>query len=174
MDLQKCPLTDEEKHRMIAEAAFFKSQKRATPGDPMADWLGAERELEDALTAFCRSANQEPELSAKRQIRAEVRRILEKAGDTVNGETIRQALAKVTAELHRMGTFLPETIDRASTSVKQEIAGTIEKLGHNWTHFRIKPSELVANWKERGTQTLNQTSRSFYSWLSHWRNRDDH
>jgi hypothetical protein len=157
---------------MIAEAAFLRFEKRGYPGDSVQDWLGAEAELEDALASYCRSADQAQELSAYRWIRAEVRRILERAEDTVNSDTVKNALAKAVAELRQLGDFLPETVDKASKSVRQEIAGTIEKLGQNWNNFRIRQSELFASWKEKGTHTLNQTTHSFYDWLNRWRNRD--
>jgi hypothetical protein len=48
---QLCPLTLEEKHNMIAEAAFLRFKQRNYPGDPIADWLAAEAELENALSA---------------------------------------------------------------------------------------------------------------------------
>jgi Protein of unknown function (DUF2934) len=174
MDVQKCPLTNEEKQNMIAEAAYLKSRNRKYPGDPVADWLEAEAELDDALATFCKSADQDPELSAYRRLRTEFRRILGKAGETVNADSIAQALAKATAQLRQVGEFVPESIDRASKAVKQEIADTIDKLGHNWDNFRIRQSELLANWKEIGTHGLNRTTRSFYTWLSRRRSKNDH
>lgn len=44
-------ISDEQKHQMIAEAAFYNSQKRAQlGGDPIQDWLLAERQIEQKLT----------------------------------------------------------------------------------------------------------------------------
>lgn len=173
MDIQKCPLTEEEKHSMIAEAAFLRAKKRDRPGDPVADWLEAEAEVENDLAAYCRSEVRAQEYSAYQRIRTEVRRIVEKTEDNVNAETIRQALEKVTGQLRQVGEFLPDTIDRASKAVRQEITGTVEKLGQNWHNFRIKQSELFASWKEKGAHTFSQTTQSFHDWLRHWRNRDD-
>jgi hypothetical protein len=163
LGIQKCPLTNEEKHNMIAEAAFLGAEKRDFPGDPVADWLAAEAEIEDALTAYCRSEDQEQEYSAYQRIRTEVHRVLEKAEEAVNAEAIRQALEKVTGQLRQAGEFVPETIDRASKAVKQEIAGSI---GNN-------QSELLASWKDKGTHTMSRTTKSFYDWLNRWRNRND-
>lgn len=168
MDIQKCPLTDEEKNNMIAEAAFLRAEKRDFPGDPVVDWLAAETEIEDALAACCRSKDQAQDYSAYRRIRAEVRRVLEKAGETINEDTIRQALEKVTGQFRQAGGFVPEAIDRASEKVKQEISATLEKLGYNWNKFRIKQGEFFANWKDKGTHTMNRTAKSFHDWLSRW------
>jgi Protein of unknown function (DUF2934) len=174
MNLDKCPLTDEEKHKMIAEAAFLRSRQRAFPGDPVADWLMAEAELNDALATYCRSEHGERELPVYHRMRAEVRRILEKAVGTVNPETIGQVLAKVNADLRKTGEFLPESIDRASKAVKQEIEDVISRLGQNWDTLRIKQSELLAGWKDKGTQTWSRTAQSFHQWLARWRNKGNH
>lgn len=167
MDLQKCPLTYEERHNMIAETAFFKYKQRGYPSDPVKDWLEAETELDEALAAFCRTAEQDQEISAYRRVRLEVRRILEKAEETVNAETIAQALAKVKTELRQLGEYFPATIDRAAKTVKDELSGTIDKLGHNWETFRIKQSELLAGWKEK-------RAHNFQEWLGRWRKKDEH
>ena len=45
---QKIAISHDERHRMIAEAAHFRAQKRAATdsGDPLADWLAAEAEID--------------------------------------------------------------------------------------------------------------------------------
>jgi len=43
-------ISPEERHRLIAEAAFYRAERRGfAPGDPMQDWLEAEAEI---LTRF--------------------------------------------------------------------------------------------------------------------------
>jgi Protein of unknown function (DUF2934) len=43
-------VTPDERHRMIAEAAYHRAEKRGfTNGDPMQDWLEAEAQIEDEL-----------------------------------------------------------------------------------------------------------------------------
>lgn len=42
-------LTPEARYRMIADAAYFKAEKRGFTGDVVADWLEAEAEI-DALS----------------------------------------------------------------------------------------------------------------------------
>jgi hypothetical protein len=173
MNLEKCPLTNEEKHNIIAEAAFLKSRQRDFPGDPLADWLRAEAELDDALAAYCRSEDAEQASTVYRRMRAEVRRVLEKADETVNAETIRQALAKVAADLRKTGDIIPESVERASKAVKQEIDDAVSRLGHNWDSFRIKQNELLAGWKDKGTDTWHRTNQSFHQWLARWRSKGD-
>jgi Protein of unknown function (DUF2934) len=49
---EKFQLSAEERHHMIAKAAYFRAELRGfTPGHELADWLEAEAEL-DRLMAF--------------------------------------------------------------------------------------------------------------------------
>lgn len=44
-------LTPEQRYRLVAEAAFLKAEQRGfVGGDPVQDWLEAEREVESSLT----------------------------------------------------------------------------------------------------------------------------
>jgi hypothetical protein len=44
-------LTPEEQHEMIAQAAYYRAEKRGFgDGDPLADWLEAETEIDKQLT----------------------------------------------------------------------------------------------------------------------------
>ena len=36
----------EQRHRMIAEAAYFRAAARGGTGDPLADWLAAEADID--------------------------------------------------------------------------------------------------------------------------------
>lgn len=174
MNLEKCPLTEKERHDMIAEAAYLKSRQQNSPGDPEANWLSAETELNDALAADCRKKQEKQALPVYDRMRTDVRRVLEKAEETVNAEAIRKALAKVNADLRKAGDYLPDSIDRASKAVKQEIDEVISRLGHDWGNFRIKQREFLAVWKEKRTRPWSRTSRTLQQWLTRWRNRSDH
>jgi len=56
MNLHQCPITEEEKRHMIAEAAYFRSFE---PGfdrnNPLEDWLAAEAEVENSLQEICQA-----------------------------------------------------------------------------------------------------------------------
>jgi hypothetical protein len=46
-------VTPEERHRMIAETAYFLAQERGfTGGDPVSDWIEAERRVDQQLWAL--------------------------------------------------------------------------------------------------------------------------
>ncbi len=46
------PVFSEERHSAIAEAAYFRAQRRGfAPGHELDDWLAAEREIAERLTS---------------------------------------------------------------------------------------------------------------------------
>jgi hypothetical protein len=53
MKLDQCPLTSNEKQRMIAKAAYFRYLNRDHEYDPVEDWLAAEEEVEKSVNNFC-------------------------------------------------------------------------------------------------------------------------
>jgi hypothetical protein len=54
MNLDQCPVTSDEKQRMVAEAAYFRfANRNFTGGDPVEDWVTAEADIENSLKVFC-------------------------------------------------------------------------------------------------------------------------
>ncbi|MGC8508190.1 MAG: DUF2934 domain-containing protein [Thiomonas sp.] len=50
MTAQNTPsVSPEQRHLMIAEAAFFHAEHNGFQGDPLADWLAAEAEIDSLL-----------------------------------------------------------------------------------------------------------------------------
>jgi len=55
MNTDPCRISQDEKQRMIANAAYFRAVQRGLGRtDPVADWLAAEAEIESAIEANCR------------------------------------------------------------------------------------------------------------------------
>jgi hypothetical protein len=55
MKFDHCPVSGDEKQRMIATAAYYRFVKKgATHSDPLDDWLAAEDEIEKTLQTDCR------------------------------------------------------------------------------------------------------------------------
>jgi hypothetical protein len=51
----KQAVSPDERRRMIAEAAYFRADKRGfTGGDPLGDWLAAEKQVDAMLPQRCR------------------------------------------------------------------------------------------------------------------------
>jgi Protein of unknown function (DUF2934) len=53
MELDQCPLTSDERQRMIAKAAYFRSLDRSQQSHPVEDWLAAEKEVEESIQDYC-------------------------------------------------------------------------------------------------------------------------
>jgi hypothetical protein len=164
--------TSQEKHRMIAEAAYFRAEKEGFIGcDPVKNWLAAEAEIEESLKTSRGSEPHKQESAAYEKMRREMKKVLAGTYDTVSAETIRRAVEKVNRELKEVGEFVPETIDRASRKLKQEIAAAAESMGSGWESFSEKSSELFVVWKDRSANFLNQASRALNDWVSRYRKK---
>jgi hypothetical protein len=173
MENQFDPYPGEQKQRMIAEAAYFRAQKRGfANSDPLQDWLAAEAEVNEYLEKLRDNELQNRELAAYAKMRRRMKKIFADTRDTINVETFKQAFEKVNKEFKDIGEFLPETIDRASKKLKQETAVAVEKLGSNWKDFSDKSSELFDVWKERGTHFLSQASEALGDWVRLYRSKN--
>jgi hypothetical protein len=175
MGNQLNPDAAEQKRRMIAEAAYFRAQKRGfANSDPVQDWLAAESEIDEQLERLREREMQNQEVAAYEKMRRQMKQILADTRDTINVETFKQAFEKINKELKDLGEFLPDTVDRASKRLKQETAAAVEKLGSNWKDFSEKSSELFDVWKERGSHFLSQASEALSDWVhfNRSKNRD--
>lgn len=77
MKLHQCPRTADEKNRMVAQAAYYRYEKRGvTGGDPVDDWLAAEAEFEKYLKDFCQPQPQKQGFGAYQRMRSEIQKIL--------------------------------------------------------------------------------------------------
>ncbi len=55
MKTDPCRISQDEKQRMIANAAYFRAVRMGLGHtDPVADWLAAEAEIENAIKTGCR------------------------------------------------------------------------------------------------------------------------
>ncbi len=188
-------VTEEERKRMIAEAAYRHSMERGTkPGNPLEDWLMAEREINGQLPE---PAQQKRELEAREKLRARVRELLAGARETINAETIRKAMADSTAQLKSMGEHTADTIDRVAASVEKELieiahrtgrglsgaseraiqavdrtAAHLEKdltaaaarVNEEWKKLTAKTGDLAHGWRDRGSQFLLNATHALGEW----------
>jgi hypothetical protein len=173
MENQLYPYSTGQKRRMIAEAAYYRAQKRGfVNSDPVQDWLAAEAEIDEYLEKLRDRELQYQELAVYEKMRRRIKKIFADTRDTINVETFRQAFEKVNKEFKDIGEFLPETVDKASKKLKQETAVAVEKLGSNWKDFSDKSSELFDVWKERGAHFISQASGALSDWVRHYRSKN--
>ena len=159
---------------MIETAAYYRAQKRGfSGGDPVADWLEAEREIEALLqhadhtgaTRLEHAAHRMQDHAAYQRMRTEFKKILAGAQDTINADTIRQAFDRAGKEIRELGEYVPDTVDRAGKRLKQEVAAAVEKMGPRWNTISEKSHGLFEIWKGKGSQFLNRAHTALHGWV---------
>jgi Zinc-ribbon containing domain/Protein of unknown function (DUF2934) len=162
--IQQSPLiSSEERQRMIAEVAYFRAMQRGfTNGDPLDDWLAAEREISRLLP---NPQQQKQERAAYEKLREGVRKILAESRDTLTPDTIRQALDRGAAQLKQLGGYTADTIDKVRAGVEKDMAVAAAKIGPRWQAFSEKTADLFQVWRDRGQQYLSDASRVLGDWL---------
>ena len=113
--------SSEERRRMIAEAAYFRAEKRGfAGGDPFEDWIVAERQVDEAL-GIENPEQRQDETAAYNRMRREVMRMIGGVRGTVSAKTVRQALDKASKELKGLGEYTVDTVNKAAEAVRREI-----------------------------------------------------
>ena len=153
----------QERQRMIAEAAYFRALERGfTGGDPLDDWLVAEREISRALPS---PQQQKEELAAYENLRRAVRKVLAEARGTVNAETLKQAFDRAIDELKKTGEHTADTINKIAASLRKDMANASLKMGPKWETFTEKSADLFEVWRDRGSLFFAQAAGAVGEWL---------
>ncbi len=156
-------VSPEERRRMIEQAAYFRAQQRGfNGGDPVADWLVAEREINRMLPS---PQQQKQELAAYKKLREGVRHILGEAKETMVAATIRQALVQATVQLKQMGEHTADTIDNVAASVEKDMVNAAQKIGTRWDAYSEKTADLFQVWRDRGNRFLEDATTAVGDWL---------
>jgi hypothetical protein len=131
----------EERRHMIEESAYYRAQQRGFGGgDPVEDWLAAEREINRMLPS---PQQQKRELAAYQQLRQAVEKILGDTRETLSAETIRQALDKAVAQLKQLGGYTADTVDKVAASVEKDMANAAQAVGQKLGAFSGKTADLL-------------------------------
>jgi chromosome segregation ATPase len=131
-----------QRRRMIAEAAYYRAKARGfTGGDPAADWLAAEREIERQLnghghegwlkaleaqlsTGKERLASMKTTAAGKRKaVKAELRKDLEKLDDMLD------SLDKKLEALKERGEKATRKARQQAEKIGEEISELVQRLG---------------------------------------------
>jgi hypothetical protein len=153
----------EERRHMIEESAYYRAQQRGFGGgDPVEDWLAAEREINRMLPS---PQQQKRELAAYQQLRQAVEKILGDTRETLSAETIRQALDKAVAQLKQLGGYTADTVDKVAASVEKDMANAAQAVGQKLGAFSGKTADLFQVWRDRGSQFLATATTALSDWL---------
>jgi Zinc-ribbon containing domain/Protein of unknown function (DUF2934) len=156
-------LSPEERRRRIEQAAYFRAQQRGfNSGDPVEDWLAAEREINRLLPS---PQQQRQELAAYTKLREGVMNILGEARETLGAETIRQALAQAIAQLKQVSEHTADTIDKVAASVEKDMVNAAQKIGTRWDAYSEKTADLFQVWRDRGNRFLTGATAALGDWL---------
>ena len=157
------PITSEERQQMIAEAAYFRAMERGfSGGNSLDDWLAAEKEINRLLPS---PQQQKQERAAYDKLRAGVTKVLADARETINGDTIREALDRSVAQLKQLGEYTGDTVDKVKMTVEKDMAAAAQKVGPRWEAFSEKTADLFQVWRDRGQQFLSHASQATSDWL---------
>lgn len=171
-NIRKIPAS-EERYRMIETTAYYRAEKRGfSDGDPVKDWLEAESEINALFEQLDDAGSSMQERAVYQWMRAEFKKILIGAQDTIKADTISQAFNRSGRELKELGKFVPTKVDRAGRRFKQEVAGAVEKLGPRWHTFSEKSHRFIEIWKDKGGQYANRTHTVLNSRFSRYRDKN--
>jgi len=124
------PVTPEERYRMIAEAAYFRAEKRGFVGGDMAeDWLLAEAEIDRLL-----QQRQEPEKAA---VVSPKRAFLER-------------LEAAHRDWDARFDILKAKVSEAKTGLREELRQEIEALAAKWAAIEVMRQELRQRAEDAG------------------------
>jgi hypothetical protein len=156
-------IADEERQRMISEAAYYRAMMRGFQnGNPADDWLAAEREINRLLPS---PAQQKQELAAYQKLRADVQRLLADTKDTLSADTIRQAIDDARARLRQAGGHTVETVDKAIASIEKEMIGAGQRMGARLENFSERTADVFYIWRDRGSQFLARAATAIGDWV---------
>lgn len=154
-------ITDEDRQRMIAEAAYLRSLTRGG-GDPVENWLVAEREINATLP---NAARQKEEVALYIKLREAVRAGLEDVRGVADAEEMREIFDKAVDRIKRTGEHTADTVNRVATSLRKDIAAIARKMGPKWEKFSDKSADLFSVWRDKGKVLLAQAAFSVSEWL---------
>jgi hypothetical protein len=154
----------EQRERMICEAAYYRALQRGfRGGDPVEDWLTAEREIDRALPSPSR---QQEELAAYEKLREQAEKLLARLRDTVDAEAIGGAIDAASEALAATGRFTAETVAKVRSSLQKDLVSASHRMGPRWEAFSEQGADLFAVWRDRGQLFLSKAASAVGDWLT--------
>ena len=157
------PRTEQERRQRIAELAYLRALERGFQGgDPVDDWLAAEREVNRMLP---KPRQQKQELDAYRKLRALVQELFAEVRENMNATTVGDTLERARSRLREAGEYTADTVDRAAATIEKEMADTVRRLGPTWQSVTGKTADLFDVWRDRSAAFLATAAAGAGQWL---------
>ncbi len=162
-------ISSAERERMIAEAAYFRALARGFKGgDPINDWLAAERDINHLLPP---PAQQKRELAAYQALRKEIGERLADIRENLSAETVRDTLQRARQRLKSAGEHAADTVDKVGASIEKDLINAAQRMGSKWGALSEKTADLFSVWRDRSNVFLGSAARAVADWLEHTRQR---
>lgn len=158
------PVSGDVRRQMIAEAAYYLAEHRGFDGgDPVQDWLTAEQEIDSWLAIS--PAGTPEEAAAYVRLREEVRKAFSQVQDAVDAAVLKAAFERGMAEARRLESVSAEALHKAAAALREDLAGTADRLGPAWEHFSERSTGLFSVWRDRGRDFLGRAGDAVRHWL---------
>ena len=151
----------EQRRQLIAEAAYSRAQQRNfIDGDPVRDWLEAERQIDATVTS-----PQQEETIVYEKLRAIIARSLAELREVADSQTIRRIFDEAAEEIRTTGIHAADTVAKVAGSVRKDMADAARRMGPRWEAFSEKSGDLFGIWRDRGSLFLADAALAVGEWL---------
>ena len=163
-DAEAARIGEEQRHRMISEAAYYRAEHRGFDGgDPLEDWLVAESEIDGMI--YGGAEGSADAAAAYERLREEVRNILSQMQDAVDVESLRAGLHRGMSEAKRAESFSAEAMRKAAAALREEMQHASDRMGPTWEHFSERSAGMFSVWKDRSRGFLSRAGHAVHDWL---------
>lgn len=155
----KASVSDDERKQMIAAGAWFRAEKRHfSGGDPLADWLSAESEIDRSVLRTTHEMRW-AEYEADRQLRWSVADRFA-GSEPASTNQILIAIDETVEEMLSTGDFDHKVVERVATTFRKDVANWAE---HSAEHDH-RSGMLFGWWPQRGRVILEQAQSALEDW----------
>jgi hypothetical protein len=156
-------VSESERQNMIAETAYFRALARGFQGgSEMDDWLIAERQINRLLPS---PKQQKRELAAYEALRREIGNRLADVRETLNADTVHEALQQAREKLKAAGEYAADTVDRVGAHIEKDIVNAAQRMGPKWDALSEKSADLFSVWRDRSNIFLARAAQAVADWL---------
>lgn len=160
---QMLSIAGQDRQRMIAEAAYYIAAQRGfNGGDPVQDWIEAERQINRVLPS---PKQQKEELAAYEKFRSELTTLLASLRGSVNAGNIQHAFDTAKEKIRTAGVYATDTINKVTDTTKKDMANLVSHMGPEWEKYSAKTADLFDAWRDRGSSYIASAATAVGEWL---------